>query len=408
MRVLTKPLSTLLICSSTAFGGQQTWSVCPAGCDFSNIQSAISASSDGDTVQIEAGTYSHFMAINPQGKAITIRGTKASDGTPLTIIDGQLDHWVFQCQSNEGPSTRLENLVIKRGNGVGIYIEGCSPTLKNCWINDNAGTGIRLDGSSATLIDCRILNNEGGGGGGGILIAGSGSPHVLNSVISGNSSGQGGGGRGGGIFVSGATPVFESTVVSGNLGSGDGGGIYSLNSSVRLVECIVRSNNAMNGGGIACWSSTFQLEGTNVCNNTASTGPQIYVVNGDVDVDTESCVQASCQLCEPDLDLDGIVDSMDNCPSHFNPTQADCDQNGVGDVCELANGQSDANSNGVPDLCECLGDLTGNGVVDGADLGLMLNAWGSSGGEFDADINGDGTVNGADLGRLVSRWGPCN
>ena len=48
-------------------------------------------------------------------------------------------------------------------------------------------------------------------------------------------------------------------------------------------------------------------------------------------------------------------------------------------------------------------DLNGDGEVNGADLGLLLSAWGQSG--VPADLDGDGTVNGADLGILLSNWG---
>jgi len=56
---------------------------------------------------------------------------------------------------------------------------------------------------------------------------------------------------------------------------------------------------------------------------------------------------------------------------------------------------------------QCPGDVTGNGLVDGTDLGALLTAWGTSGGEFGADITGDGIVDGADLGVLLVKWGPC-
>ncbi|MFG0274105.1 MAG: choice-of-anchor tandem repeat NxxGxxAF-containing protein [Phycisphaerales bacterium] len=49
-------------------------------------------------------------------------------------------------------------------------------------------------------------------------------------------------------------------------------------------------------------------------------------------------------------------------------------------------------------------DLTGDGVVDGADLGLLLGAWGPCAG-CPADLNGDGVVDGADLGLLLGAWG---
>jgi len=52
----------------------------------------------------------------------------------------------------------------------------------------------------------------------------------------------------------------------------------------------------------------------------------------------------------------------------------------------------------------CPADLNGDGVVNGADLGAMLNQWGTGG---SADLNGDGIVNGADLGILLNAWGSC-
>ncbi|HMN96483.1 MAG TPA: hypothetical protein PKC43_08845 [Phycisphaerales bacterium] len=50
-----------------------------------------------------------------------------------------------------------------------------------------------------------------------------------------------------------------------------------------------------------------------------------------------------------------------------------------------------------------LGDLDGNGIVDGADLGLLLSAWGPCTG-CAADLNDDGVVNGSDLGILLGAW----
>lgn len=46
------------------------------------------------------------------------------------------------------------------------------------------------------------------------------------------------------------------------------------------------------------------------------------------------------------------------------------------------------------------GDLNGDGVVDGTDLGLLLAAWGTPA----ADLNGDGTTDSADLGLLLGAW----
>ena len=49
------------------------------------------------------------------------------------------------------------------------------------------------------------------------------------------------------------------------------------------------------------------------------------------------------------------------------------------------------------------GDFNGDGDVNGADLGLLLGAWGPCPG-CPEDMNGDGVVNGADLGLLLGAW----
>jgi formylglycine-generating enzyme required for sulfatase activity len=61
-----------------------------------------------------------------------------------------------------------------------------------------------------------------------------------------------------------------------------------------------------------------------------------------------------------------------------------------------------------PAMAQCPGDITGNGLVNGADLGLVLAAWGSDGSdEPGSDINADGQVNGADLSFVIEAFGPC-
>ncbi len=52
-------------------------------------------------------------------------------------------------------------------------------------------------------------------------------------------------------------------------------------------------------------------------------------------------------------------------------------------------------------------DLNGDGEVNGADLGLLLGAWGPCADDpCTGDINGDGRVDGGDLGLLLGSWGP--
>ncbi len=53
------------------------------------------------------------------------------------------------------------------------------------------------------------------------------------------------------------------------------------------------------------------------------------------------------------------------------------------------------------------GDLTLDGTVDGADLGILLSLWGPCR-NCNADFTGDGQVDGADLGLLLTQWGTCS
>jgi len=67
-----------------------------------------------------------------------------------------------------------------------------------------------------------------------------------------------------------------------------------------------------------------------------------------------------------------------------------------------------------PCSAQCVADLNGDRLVDGADLGILLNAWGpcpngdpGCPGDLDADGSVSGSVDGADLGILLAAWGAC-
>lgn len=65
---------------------------------------------------------------------------------------------------------------------------------------------------------------------------------------------------------------------------------------------------------------------------------------------------------------------------------------------------ADEDGNGTADICEdeLIGDLNGDGNVDGADLTILLGEWGTD--DVIADLDGDGIVSGADLTLLLGYW----
>ncbi len=58
----------------------------------------------------------------------------------------------------------------------------------------------------------------------------------------------------------------------------------------------------------------------------------------------------------------------------------------------------------APGEAPCVGDLNGDGVIDGADLATLLSQFGDTG---SADLDGSGVVDGADLAQLLAAWGNC-
>ncbi len=108
----------------------------------------------------------------------------------------------------------------------------------------------------------------------------------------------------------------------------------------------------------------------------------------------------------------------------FQPPVTVLDSVGAGDLADMATegwGFGFAGRNGGIDMDVLIGDLSievdpacpatpgdldGNGVVDGADLSILLSGWGAcpKKGACAADIDGDGMVGGSDLSILLGNW----
>jgi hypothetical protein len=78
-------------------------------------------------------------------------------------------------------------------------------------------------------------------------------------------------------------------------------------------------------------SGTYTIRGTNACGDAFISLPVELVV-----------------LVDPDRDDDGIPNQFDNCPDVFNPDQADDDNDGIGDRCEIVD-DTDFDNDGTPD-----------------------------------------------------------
>jgi parallel beta-helix repeat protein len=392
--------------------------------DYTTIQAAVVAASDGDEIIVAPGTYTGtgVEVVNMLGKAIAVKAS----GTPEeTILDGQGARRVLVCNSGETPMTLIEGFTITDGftsaDGGGIHCGGSSPSIVGCTITGNEtldkGGGISLHESSPSISGCTISNNTSvyGGGihcfrgmpmvdgcviqgnsasdnGGGIFCAQVGKAVLSNCIFEDNVSNNSGGGLligdgssptldhcllrsndctwggGGGAFCAdNSSPLFTYCIISDNQVPEDqGGGLYCINGANSILDhCVISNNNgAEGGGGLLSSASTPELNDTFVCSNSVNQIQGNWTDNGGNTIE---------EVCT-DTDGDGIPDELDNCDL-YNPDQADCNDNGIGDVCDVADQTSyDCNQNGIPDECES--DCDGDGVIDDCDN--------------DGDFDGDG------------------
>jgi parallel beta-helix repeat protein len=253
-------IAAVILFATGAYG--QTWIVDSTGMsDFMAIQECIDAAAEGDTCQVNAGTYAE--RIDYKGKEITVVSTS---GPAVTVIDGMASGSVVTFRTGETQNAVLDGFTIQNGSasrGGGIRCESdASPTIINCVISGNEalgdGGGISCRTPSFPMISfCTISGNVAQDNGGGIFCEGiESTPMITNSTISGNTAAN----YGGGVYCSnGSSPtITESTIIDNIAEAWDGGGIACDTNSLPIItDCIIKDNMAFDdGGGIACRSSS--------------------------------------------------------------------------------------------------------------------------------------------------------
>jgi hypothetical protein len=158
------------------------------------------------------------------------------------------------------------------------------------------------------------------------------------------------------------------------------------------------------------------LRGTNDCGTGEPTSTAMHVLSPEQFNAAISLDGALRVTMEPSIAVDptGCGDGtwIKASLEYLGAKPSDCNANGLLDGCEISAGYSpDSNNNGVIDTCEdlampCPADFDQSGVVNGADLGILLSAWGVAA-QPGVDLNSDGIISGADLGLLLSAWGSC-
>jgi parallel beta-helix repeat protein len=270
MTQLRTPLTKLLLLFTallTLTGSLSAATINVPG-DSATIQGAIDGASNGDTVQVAAGTYTENINFN--GKNISVIGA----GPNLSIIDGDGSGSVVKCNSGETSTTVLGGFTITNGSatvGAGMYNYNSSPTVTNCTFSgntaDSGGGGMYNNSSRPTVTNCTFSGNSAPNDGGGMYNRSS-SPTVINCTFSGNTAGAGGGMSN----SSNSNPTVTNCTFSGNTGTSSSGGMFNyLNSSPTVTNCTFSGNSANNyGGGMFNFSSSPTVTNCTFSGNTST------------------------------------------------------------------------------------------------------------------------------------------
>jgi parallel beta-helix repeat protein len=232
-----------------------------------SIQDAINAASDGDTINVEAGTYVGAIHLN---RGITIH---AVDGPEVTVINGNGASPVVTIDAASVVPPVLSGFTVT-GAGSGqsaILTTGGRATIEgNHVVNNNLscnGSAIDIWSSDATVINNVVTDNAQTicpvAFGGGIRILFTSGALVRGNSIARNVANAFGGGIV--LFQAGTTTIDGNTIVGNSARTG--GGIMSFQSTGVITNNVLVRNEAEFGGGIA-WEQSSTSPGLSVYNNT--------------------------------------------------------------------------------------------------------------------------------------------
>lgn len=228
---------------------------------FLRIQDALDTAVDFDIVEIRPGIYTsdpNNYNLSPNGRAVTIRSINPEDPNIVahTVIEPNRAGRAFCFCNQEDANCIVTGLTIRNGyalsdSGGAIYcVNNSSPTISNCIITNNEadlyGGGIFCYYSSPKITGCTINFNLATDGGG--LECNGGAVEITNCIIAGNEAL----GFGGGVdcYDSGDAILTNCTVADNTAGD-FGGGVCNIASEVTVKNSILWANNATQGPQIA-------------------------------------------------------------------------------------------------------------------------------------------------------------
>lgn len=356
---------------------------------FATIQHAVDAAHDCDTISVESGTYHENvtcwenLTISGQDKLNTVIDAGGA-GTGIEIVSpsvaqGKISGFTIRnCLggirfTGAGGNWVVENNIVKDNADFGILVlDDPGPILIQRNIISNNGSGISVTSKtySTTIYGNDIRQNTGRG----IDLSGSSTADIQNNIIVQNATG---------VYIDMPGNILDYNDVWGNTGNN----YFGCSPGVNDI-----SGDPMFVGG-----SPFDYH-LRSCSPCVDAGNPVFADDPDgtkADMGAYYFNQIGFICIDSDHDCFGDPGHpenncpVDNCPTVYNPDQADNDGDGIGNVCDY----------------EC-GDVGGDNLINALDVTFLINYLYKHGPVPDpiqrADVNHSGILNALDVTYLIN------
>jgi hypothetical protein len=225
---------------------------------YQDINSAISAAQDGDTVLVAPGIYDGL--IDFRGKGILLASNFISDSSFTTITSTKINCNRVKSESDSGSVIIFQSGETDESALVGFSICSGFGTL----IGDSfVGGGILCINNSGPLICHNIIRMNNALNGGGCAFIDS-DPHLCYNLVLNNNAFEGGG-----LYLDNANAEIDHNILAYNSATNDGGGIYiSLSVEAKITNSVFYSNTSSGTGGMGCFSSSPAISYNDLYANT--------------------------------------------------------------------------------------------------------------------------------------------